>query len=299
MKNVHRSNTRTVWQLLLLFPKHHASSIRWQLACTASTVCLCLLVGIASAQTSDHGTRNSLIMAVAWKQTAAEYRALSHQAYNVARMRLEKALTTRTSSDKNLAVVMDIDDTLLNTTNYWGYLINTGKDFFDDSIWDQWIQENKVVPMPGSVDFLAFCKTSNVEVFYVTARNQGSKTYEYALAHLRINGFPYADENHLTVLTDTSDKQKRHDEIRNDYDIVIYMGDNLNDFKRAYYVTDVEERAKLMEQDKDLFGREFILLPNPTDGHWVRAIFGESEPSPTDANREILRKAATSVKSRQ
>jgi len=34
------------------------------------------------------------------------------------------------------------------------------------------------------------------------------------------------------------------------------------------------------------------VFPNPTDGHWIRAIFGESEPAPTDMNRRILRDAA-------
>lgn len=43
---------------------------------------------------------------------------------------------------------------------------------------------------------------------------------------------------------------------------------------------------------QDLFGKKFILMPNPTDGHWVRAIFGESEPAPTKKNRETWKKAA-------
>ena len=273
--------------------KRHPFLIRAQFLRFCSTVFLCSVVSIVSAKSSNPGAQNSLMVAVAWKQTAAEYKALYYQAYNIAQMQVERALSTRTPGDKPLAVLMDMDDTILNTVNYWGYLINNNQDFFDDSIWDQWIPENKVVPTPGSVDFLTFCKDNGVEVFYVTSRNQGPKTYEYAMDHLKINGFPYADGNHLTVLTDTSNKQKRHDEIGNDYEIVLFMGDNLNDFKRVYYVTDIDERTKLMEQDKDLFGRKFILLPNPTDGHWIRAIFGESEPPPTNANREILRKAAT------
>jgi len=43
-----------------------------------------------------------------------------------------------------------------------------------------------------------------------------------------------------------------------------------------------------MERDRQEFGDRFIVLPNPTDGHWVRAIFGESEPAPTKENRSIL-----------
>ena len=75
--------------------------------------------------------------------------------------------------------------------------------------------------------------------------------------------------------------------------VVAMLGDNLNDCKRKYYVKDVDERAKLMEEDKDQFGRKFIIFPNPTDGHWVRAIFGDSEPPATAANRETFKRAAS------
>lgn len=43
------------------------------------------------------------------------------------------------------------------------------------------------------------------------------------------------------------------------------------------------------------YGHRFIVLPNPTDGHWVSAIFGESEPAPTDENRRRLRDAAMGI----
>lgn len=48
-----------------------------------------------------------------------------------------------------------------------------------------------------------------------------------------------------------------------------------------------------MEEDKAKYGNNYILFPNPTDGHWMRAIFGDSEPPPSDANRETFKKAAT------
>jgi predicted secreted acid phosphatase len=52
-------------------------------------------------------------------------------------------------------------------------------------------------------------------------------------------------------------------------------------------------RLKLMESDRNEYGRRYIVFPNPTDGHWMRAIFGDSEPPPSDANRETFKKAAT------
>lgn len=48
-----------------------------------------------------------------------------------------------------------------------------------------------------------------------------------------------------------------------------------------------------MERDRAEIGDKFVILPNATDGHWVRAIFGESEPAATDENRLLLLSAAT------
>ncbi|HPE59458.1 MAG: 5'-nucleotidase, lipoprotein e(P4) family [Thiothrix sp.] len=239
------------------------------------------------------GVDNLLISAVAWKQTAAEYRALYYQGYNMARLQLEKALSAHKDGDKPLAVVTDLDDTVLLPLAYWGYLINHQQDFFDDAAWDQWIPKNQMVLAPGAAEFLKFAADSGVEVFYVSSRDQGEKTFEYALAQIREAGLPFADEAHVTILRDTSNKETRQQEIAEKYEIAVFLGDSLNDFQRKYYSKDVDERIRLMAEDRDQYGTRFIVFPNPTDGHWVRAIFGESEPPASEANREIFRKAAT------
>lgn len=242
---------------------------------------------------TGNGANNLLISAVAWKQTAAEYRALYYQAFNLARMQLDLALKARKPGDKPLAVITDIDDTVLNASNYWGYMIDQNKDFFDDPIWDKWIPDNKLTATPGSVEFFKYAQAQGVEVFYVSSRDQGDKTFEYALGNLNAVGFPFVDDKHVTILRESSNKEPRQNEIAQKYNVVVMLGDNLNDFKRKYYVKNVDERIRLMEEDKELFGRKFIVLPNPTDGHWIRAIFGDSEPPPSDQNREIFKKAAT------
>lgn len=243
---------------------------------------------------SGQGVNNALNHAVAWKQTAAEYRALYHQGFNVARMHVEVALADRKAGDRPLAVVTDMDDTVLLPLNYWGHLINQNKDFFDDAIWDAWIPQNKVLPAPGAPEFLAFLEENNVEIFYVTSREQGEKTYDYAMGHLKHLGYPFADDDHLTVLRDTSNKETRQDEIMQTHDVIVFLGDNLNDFRRKYYLKgDIEGRFAAMEEDREMFGQKYVLFPNPTDGHWLAAIFGESEPPASDDNRNILKSAAT------
>ena len=238
---------------------------------------------------------NPLLWAVAYKQTAAEYLALCHQAYNLARLRIDLALASHQPGDRRLAVITDMDNTILHAASYWGYLINENREFFDDAIWDQWLPNNLITSVPGANDFFDYCQEQGVEVFYVTNRNQGDRTFEYALAHLKYLEFPYATADNLFVFRDTSDKSPARRKIEESFEVALMLGDNLNDYRRDYYVKDIDERRALMERDRDHWGTKFILLPNPTDGHWVRAIFGDSEPAPTDENRQILKDAATRV----
>ena len=242
---------------------------------------------------NDPDIDNNLMMAMAWKQTSAEFRALYHQGFNVARMRVEIALAQKQDDTLPLAIISDVDETLLLANDYWGYLITQGQDFFDDASWDRWIEENRAVASPGALEFLNFCVSNSVEIFYVTNRDQGEATVQLAIENLIAAGFPSADEAHLRVLRESSNKELVQQEIREGYEVIALLGDNLNDFARRYYSTDVDQRMSLMEEDRDSYGREYILFPNPTDGHWIRAIFGESEPNESDVNRRILKDAAT------
>ena len=246
-----------------------------------------------NATSNDSGIENNLMMAMAWKQTAAEFRALYHQGFNIARMRVEIALAQKQDDSAPLAIISDVDETLLLANDYWGYLINQGQDFFDDASWDRWIEENRAVASPGALEFLNFCVSNSVEIFYVTNRDQGETTVQLAINNLNAAGFPLADAAHMRVLRESSNKELVQQQIREDYEVVALLGDNLNDFARRYYSTDVVERMSLMEQDRDRYGSDYILFPNPTDGHWIRAIFGESEPAASAENRDILRDAAT------
>tara|TARA_Y100000814_G_scaffold289978_1_gene263774 strand:+ start:976 stop:1821 length:846 start_codon:yes stop_codon:yes gene_type:complete len=235
--------------------------------------------------------QNNLSYAVAWKQTAAEHRALYYQGFNIARLRVEQALAAE--EGKPLAIIADIDDTLLLANDYWGYLISNEEDFFNDTSWDLWVAENSFVTSPGSQEFLQFCANNNVEVFYITNRDQGDPTFELAQQNLISAGFPMVDREHLTVLRETSNKEEIQRGIMEEYEVVVMLGDNLNDFSRDFYLTDVERREELVTQRRDNFGKKFVIFPNPTDGHWIRAIFGESEPPATPQSRRTLRSAAT------
>lgn len=264
--------------------------LRWLMVGGASTA-----IATQPSLADEAASCNQLSWAVAYKQTAAEFYALCHQAYNLARMRIDVALAGRDPAQRPLAVITDIDNTILHPLSYWGHLIKEGRDFFDDAIWDEWVPYNQVSAVPGAIEFFDYCVEKNVDIFYVTNRDQGDRTVEYALGHLRHLGFPLEREDQLFVFRETSDKTPARRQIEKTHEVALMLGDNLNDFRRDYYVTDVGERRALMERDREDWGRKFVLIPNPTDGHWVRAIFGTSEPEASDENRRILRDAASRI----
>ncbi|MGH2569469.1 MAG: HAD family acid phosphatase, partial [Bacteroidota bacterium] len=80
--------------------------------------------------------REHNVMAVLWFQTAAETRALQLQAYNWARIMLDNDLA-ETKTSKKRAVIVDIDETILDNSPYEGKMvrINRGYPFQ----WDEWI----------------------------------------------------------------------------------------------------------------------------------------------------------------
>jgi 5'-nucleotidase (lipoprotein e(P4) family) len=236
-------------------------------------------------------------MALAWKQTAAEYDALYYQGFNLATDRVKQAIQARpasTTRDRPLAIITDLDDTLLDTRGYWRALVADGLELFDDARWDAWVAGNGPVASPGAIEFLQFCHMANVRVFVVTSRDQGGSTFDIAMANIQAAGLPYVEPDHLTlVMGGSSNKEPLQAEIVRTHQVVAFLGDNLNDFARAYYLTNVTDRRSRMAQDQAEFGRKFILFPNPTDGHWIRAIAGDSEPAPTKETREALRRAAS------
>lgn len=253
-----------------------------------------LFQALADTTQSDAATpSNNLISAVAWRQTAAEYRALYYQGFNVAKVRLDQALANRKPGDKPAAIISDLDDTILSSNNYWGFLVSQDGEFFDDAIWDRWVASNGPTLTPGALEFLNYAKSKGVEIFYVSSRDQGEMTTEYALNNLRSLKVPFADKEHVTILRESSNKEPAQQEVAKQHDVLLMLGDNLNDFKRRYYVDNVQQRSAMVDEDRQEFGNKFVVFPNPTDGHWMKAIFGESEPADTPTNRAKFRAAAS------
>ncbi len=229
-------------------------------------------------------TDNPLLMATLYNYFAAEYQALCYQAYNVAKERatlLHKAFPKK----KNMAIVLDIDETVLNNSPYQAKLIQLNTHY--DSCWNTWCRQANAKPVPGAVSFLKYADSLGFNVFYVSNRKE--KAVKAAtLENLKKFGFPQADEAHLYLRTSTSNKEPRRQTISKKYDIVLLAGDNLGDFYED--PAGFKARKNKMEALRNEFGIKYIVLPNAMYGSWPGSIGLFSKHPPVDSLLKVMTK---------
>ena len=232
-------------------------------------ILLTLLLPLSlAAQTSPAAGVKDYAIAVAWQQHSGEYRALSFQAYNFARLSLAVQLQKADPAKPN-CVIVDIDETVLDNSAFQGYEVKKGLSF-DVKDWAEWTAKGIADTVPGALSFLKYAQSQKVETFYVTNRDQSD--YKGTLANLQRLGFPFADAAHLVVKTITSDKEPRRQQILKTYNILLLCGDNLSDFSNVFY-REGKNAIEQVEQLQKEFGTHFIVLPNPMYGDWEKLLY--------------------------
>ncbi len=250
---------------------------------------LSMLLSAGCASTANNNF-NSLL----WMQSSAEYRANTTQAYNTALKNIDAALRDRkwtaakeqTGEFSSLppAVVMDIDETVLDNSRYMGKMVLEGGEW-SQATWDEWLALKDATAVPGAVEFINAMKDKHVRVVFISNRecrkdgrtgsgcSQEADTIEN-LSKVGVAGV--LPENVLLAGERdgwTSEKKSRREEISKQYRIVMLFGDDLGDF-----LADVksgitpEERDRLVGEYKNNWGRKWFMLPNPTYGSWLNVL---------------------------
>ena len=258
-------------------------------------VCLTILAVLAQVTANSQSPSPSAAAdseyqtsAVLWQQSAAEARALRYQAYALARLSLDRDLRTRQRVARKRAVVVDIDETVLDNSGYQaGLVIN--HQAFDDATFTAWCNRAEALAIPGAVEFLKYASSRGVTVFYVTNRHETEKAA--TIANLKQVGFPGVSDETVMVRTGPSSKEPRRQEISKRYRIVLLIGDNLADLSVVFEGKTPEERAAAVDAARNKFGAEFIMLPNPMYGDWESAIYGYDFKL-SEAQKAERRKAA-------
>ncbi|MBD7923458.1 5'-nucleotidase, lipoprotein e(P4) family [Xanthomonas bonasiae] len=261
-----------------------------------------------AAKTADAAVAgDDNLNAVLWMQRSAEYRAVAEQTYRAAADRLDAALKEpnwdalvpeergNAATGLKPAVVMDVDETVLDNSPYQARLIRNGKEY-DELSWDQWVAEKKAKPIPGVVDFAKAATAKGVTVLYVS--NRAVHLTDATLANLRSAGLPVADNSVLlglgTVVKDCeqngSEKNCRRKLVGQQYRVLMQFGDQLGDFVQVVANTP-DGRAQLLQQYHDWFGERWWMLPNPSYGSWEPALFNNDFAQPRAARHQAKRDA--------
>ncbi|MFB6455127.1 5'-nucleotidase, lipoprotein e(P4) family [Chitinophaga sp. Hz27] len=206
--------------------------------------------------------------AALWQQQSGEYKALCLQAYQLAALRLDQYLAQKGA--KPLAVVTDIDETVLDNSPYSVHQALNDRGY-DEKSWSEWTAKAAADTVPGAPNFFKYAASKGVQVFYITNRSESERAA--TLKNLQRYNFPFADDQHLMLKTTTSGKEGRRQQVLQQFDIVMLFGDNLSDFSNIFDKKPYQERNAAALKSAPEYGSRFIVLPNPMYGDWEGAIY--------------------------
>jgi 5'-nucleotidase (lipoprotein e(P4) family) len=227
--------------------------------------------------------------------------ALYLQSFNNARNALAYNRNQKKLPGKKNAVVVDIDETILNNGPYEAWLILNNMSY-SDSTWNEWVQESSAEPLPGAVEFLSYAKKEGCEIFYVSNRNKDTQSGS-TLRNLQKFNLPDADEKHLLLKgrEDTTDfgrstKEKRRLKIENElgYKILLLVGDQLTDLSKVFDIPENSSESSVKDsviKYQELFGSKFIIIPNPMYSDWLNSIVMGSDRNYSPIHLDSLRRA--------
>ncbi|MCR9103153.1 MAG: 5'-nucleotidase, lipoprotein e(P4) family [bacterium] len=232
--------------------------------------------------------REHSVQSVLWQQHAGEYKALCHQAFNLAKFQLDEILVRSNREGKPLAIITDIDETLINNSPYNAKMIETDEEYSKEG-WIKWGLLEEATAVPGALEFLKYAESKGVQVFYIS--NRYAVQAKETKANLKKLGFPFIDEQHFLLREKTSGKEERRQIVSKENQVIMLLGDNLSDFAEVFEDQSTSERNETVENLKGKFGTAFIVLPNPMYGDWETDGLYEGNYNWTPAQKDSIRKA--------
>lgn len=208
------------------------------------------------------------IYPVLFQQTSAEYRALCYQAFNIAKASLDQILTNYKGKQKP-AIVTDLDETIIDNSYIEASLIKAGRTYGPGD-WKKWVDMAAATAVPGAIDFLKYAKSKGVTIFYISNRDTGA--VNATLKNLIKLDIPDAKRENLLFMAGVSSKESRREKVESEYDIIMLLGDNLNDFTTEFEKRPISDRFLETDKAREQWGTRFIVLPNATYGEWESAV---------------------------
>lgn len=246
-----------------------------------------LLLSCTKTNQKTEYNQDHLIYATIWYQNSPEMRALYYQGFNIAGERIKSLSKIKTAKPK--AVVVDIDETMLNNSPFQAQEVLENREFSSE-FWNEWSSLARAEATPGSVEFSNLCDSLGVSIFYIS--NRRVNEFYATLRNLDSLGFAFAKPEYILLRDNESSKKTRREKVMMNYEVVLLIGDNLNDFSEVFEDRVDDWGRQTVEQFKKEFGNRFIILPNPMYGDWEKNIYPYRGMQPTQldsARRSVLK----------
>jgi len=200
---------------------------------------------------------------VRWVRESNEYIALCNQVYANAINKLKDTLSPNQYSlnilHNNYAVVMDLDETVLDNSYYQVELYNKKEKYNPDS-WDEWVLKEEAGLVPGTYEYIRFLRNNDIQIIFIS--NRMHKRLEETKNNMKKLGIYSSDDIYLLRIDKADKKTIRRAEIFNStgrmkdyktFEIIQYLGDAIGDFEF---------------ENLDRFGLNQFVFPNPMYGKW-------------------------------
>ncbi|SMY33408.1 5'-nucleotidase, lipoprotein e(P4) family [Photobacterium andalusiense] len=233
-----------------------------------SIASLLFVLSSSSAFAADpHCNVKQYEMGLRYQQQSAEIMALQLQTYKFAQQQLNENLT-QIKTNKKKAIIIDLDETVLDNTPLLVKDLSKCHDYTEWDTWGDWEKNGKPHLIPGAKDFLNFVNNQHITIFYVSDRSQTNK--QATINTLNRFDLPQVDSDH--VLLANKSKQLRREDINQQYQVIMLLGDSLADFAAEFKThKPTTEQRKLVVQQQQQFGTQWIVMPNSSYGSWSQS----------------------------
>jgi 5'-nucleotidase (lipoprotein e(P4) family) len=233
---------------------------------------------------------------IIWVDSAAEYEALSLQAYESATRHLDRLITDKSWTalpglqarpELPTAIILDVDETAISNVNFQLQLEGD----FSHEAFDRWHQNNPAGRMPGAPEFIQLARNKGVEIFFITNRPCHERDFApgpcpqkaITLQDLAEAGIE-SDMDHLMLVGEqegwTREKRFRQYHVAETHRVIMLFGDDLGDFLPCVRAKPVapctaataKERSRMTLQHSEYWGAGWYILPNPMHGSWTSFI---------------------------
>lgn len=220
---------------------------------------------------------------VKWHTKSKEYQLITQGVYQ----RAEQQLPVVALQNEPWVVVMDVDETVLDNSQYQVMVDQTDGHYTSES-WASWIVAKKATLVPGAAEFMKKVYSLGGKVALVTNREKSLDAYTWenisalipaTLKNTCLLGRTQADKDAINETSIINDKDLRRQQITNGevdcfseqseqtswqsgHTIVMQIGDNIEDVNGI-----TQENANLEALETRLY-KDIFILPNAMYGSW-------------------------------